>query len=122
MKKILFSTFFFLLAFGFVAAVRAEDLGAVKTRMAQRLSQVDGMKAKGVVGENNRGLLEARGAGADAAVISAENSDREVVYAALAKQTGTSADQVGRVRAKQIAQRASAGEWIQDESGAWRKK
>ncbi len=55
-------------------------------------------------------------------MISAENTDREVVYAALAKQTGSSADQVGRARAKQIAAGSAAGVWVQKEDGTWQKK
>ena len=103
--------------------LHAQDLGAVKARMAQRLSKLDELKAKGAVGENNRGFVEARASDpAAGAVISAENSDRETVYAALAKQTGTSADQVGRARAKQIASGSAAGVWVQKEDGAWHKK
>jgi uncharacterized protein len=122
MKKFVLSSLIFVLALGFVAPLRAEDLGAVKARMEKRLAQVEALKSKGAVGENNRGYLEARGGGADASVISSENRDREIVYAALAKQTGTSVDHVGRSRAKQISQRAHAGEWIQDERGEWKKK
>ena len=115
---------FALLAAGFgTAAVRAQDLDAVKARIAQRLSKVDELKSKGVVGENNHGFLEARGSDAEAgAVIAAENSDREAVYAALAKRTGSSADQVGRARAKQIATNSAAGVWVQHENGSWAKK
>jgi hypothetical protein len=123
-------TFFRLLALLVVFSIgvsapsaRAQDLGAVKSRMAQRLSQLDQLKSKGAIGENNRGLVEARGADAAAgAVISAENSDREIVYAALAKQTGTSAEQVGRTRAKQIAAGSAGGVWVQKEDGTWQKK
>lgn len=123
MKKFVVGALFFVLALGFVMPLRADDLGAVKARMEQRLAQVEAFKSKGVVGENNRGFLEVRDGGGDAAaVVAAENKDREVVYAALAKQTGSSADQVGRARAKQIGQRAHAGEWIQDESGQWKQK
>lgn len=101
----------------------AQDLGAVKARMAQRLSQLDQLKAKGALGENNRGLVEARGSDAAAgAVISGENSDREAVYAALAKQTGSSAEQVGRARAKQIAAQSATGVWVQKDDGTWAKK
>jgi len=89
-------------------ALRAQDLGAVKARMAQRLAKLDELKAKGAVGENNRGFVEARaGDPAAGAVISAENSDRESVYAA---------------RAKQIASGSAAGVWVQKEDGAWHKK
>ena len=101
----------------------AQDLGAIKARMSKRLSQLDELKSKGAIGENNRGLVEARGADAAAGpIISAENADREAVYAALAKQTGTAADQVGRSRAKQISAGSAAGVWIQKEDGAWHKK
>lgn len=101
----------------------AQDLGAIKSRMAQRLPQLDELKAKGAIGENNRGLVEARGADAAAgAVISAENADRETVYAALAKNAGSTADQVGRARAKQIFAGSAAGVWVQREDGNWQKK
>jgi uncharacterized protein YdbL (DUF1318 family) len=101
----------------------AQDLGAVKSRMSERLPQVDQLKAKGVIGENNRGFLEARGSDAAAgAVISGENSDREAVYAALAKQSGSTADAVGKARAKHIAGSSAAGVWLQKEDGSWYKK
>jgi uncharacterized protein YdbL (DUF1318 family) len=101
----------------------AEDLGAVKARIGQRLPKLDALKAGGAIGENNRGLVEVRGGGGDAAsVVAAENSDREAVYAAIAKQTGASADGVGRARAKQIAANSAAGVWLQHEDGSWYKK
>lgn len=103
--------------------LRAEDLNAVKTRMAQRLSALDALKAKGDLGENNRGFVELRGG--DAAVgdvMAAENKDRGEVYAALAKQTGGSAEQVGRARAKQLAAASASGVWLQREDGSWYKK
>lgn len=104
-------------------ALHAEDLGAVKARMAQRLSKLDELKAKGVLGENNRGFVELRGAEAAAGdVMAAENKDRGEVYAALAKQTGGSAEQVGHARAKQIAAGSAAGVWLQREDGSWYRK
>jgi uncharacterized protein YdbL (DUF1318 family) len=101
----------------------AEDLGAVKARIEQRLPKIDSLKAGGAIGENNRGLVEVRGGGGDAAsVVTAENTDREAVYAAIAKQTGASADGVGRARAKQIAANSASGVWLQHEDGSWYKK
>ncbi|MBS0631719.1 MAG: DUF1318 domain-containing protein [Verrucomicrobia bacterium] len=114
-----------VLALGFAAApvMRAEDLGTVKARMAQRISSIDQLKTKGELGENNRGLLEQRGGGGEAAsVAAAENRDREEVYAAIAKQTGTSADQVAKARARQIAAASASGVWLQREDGGWYKK
>jgi uncharacterized protein YdbL (DUF1318 family) len=113
-----------LLAVVVATNLRAADLGAVKQRMAQRLSAVDALRDRGAVGENNRGFLEARGAlsGAESQTVADENSDRSAVYAALAQQTGSSADLVGRARAKQIAQGSKPGVWLQRESGDWYKK
>ena len=113
-----------LLATVVATNLHAADLGAVKQRMAQRLSAVDALRDRGAVGENNRGFLEARGAlsGAESQTVADENSDRSAVYAALAQQTGSSADLVCRARAKQIAQGSKPGVWLQRESGDWYKK
>ena len=126
MKSVTFFRLFLLLAtlaLGTVA-VRAQDLGAIKARMEQRLGSVNELKDRGAAGENNRGFLEARGnaSGADQQVISDENSDRRAVYAALAQQTGATPDAVGRQRAQQIAGIAKSGHWIQDQNGSWRQK
>ena len=127
MKTLWIRSLFAVAAFAFAAAatnVFAEDLGAVKQRMAQRLASVDALKDRGAVGENNRGYLEARGAlsGGESQTVSAENADRGTVYAALAHQTGSSPDLVGRSRAKQIAQNSKLGVWLQDEGGRWYRK
>jgi hypothetical protein len=122
-------TFFFrlLLIAGLFSATavvtRAEDLGAVKARMAQRLSKLDQFKGQGAIGENNRGLVELRDASPAAGdVVAGENRDREIVYAAIAQQTGTAAETVGRARAKQIAAGSAAGVWLQRDNGEWYKK
>jgi uncharacterized protein len=108
----------------FTAAVRAEDPAAVKARMAQRTPQVDAAKGRGAAGENNRGFLEARdGATADDnSLIAAENKDREAAYAAIAQAQNTTADQVGKARAAQLAARSAPGVWIQAPDGSWKKK
>src|SRR4051812_10908737 len=109
------------LALGLPAAttVRAQNEEQIKARMSQRLSAVDALKDRQVVGENNRGLLEPRGqlAGPDQQIMSEENADRSAVYNALASKTGTTADAVGRQRAQQIAVRSKRGVWLQDPSG-----
>jgi uncharacterized protein len=123
MKKFFFCLLVITAVFTGGVPVRAQDLQAEKTRMDARLPKVDALKAKGAIGENNRGLLEVRSQDAEAAgIVSAENRDREAVYAALAKKEGTSADQVGRARAKQLAARSAPGVWVQKEDGSWAKK
>ncbi|MBI2516810.1 MAG: YdbL family protein [Opitutae bacterium] len=102
----------------------AESGAEIQRRMAQRLPALDALKAKELVGENNRGFVETRAA-ADAAastLVSDENRDREQVYALIARETGASADAVGRARAKQIAANSRSGVWVQDERGNWAKK
>ncbi len=99
----------------------ADSAADIRRRMEQRLPQIDAFKAREILGENNRGLLEERQAGSDT-LAAEENRDRETVYALIARETGATPDSVGRARARQIAANSKAGVWVQDESGAWRKK
>ena len=96
----------------------------IKARMQERLPTIVQMKAEGIVGEDNRGYLEfVPGALKKMQnVVADENKDREMVYNAIAKQQGTTAELVGERRAIQIAEKAVQGEWLQDESGKWYKK
>lgn len=117
-----------LVAFVFVlgagaAAVQAQDPG-LKARMEQRLGSVDSLKDRRLVGENNRGLLEPRGSLTpdDEKVMSDENADRAAVYAFIARQTNTSPEVVGRMRAERIAQSSKPGVWIQAPNGQWYQK
>jgi uncharacterized protein len=105
-------------------AVRAQDLAAVRQRMEQRLPALDALRQQGAIGENNRGYTEVREAAGDASRVSQEeNRDREVVYTAIARQqAGVTAEQVGRARARQIAQNSAPGVWPQRESGEWYRK
>ncbi len=109
------------LLLAWVPVTQAQSLGEIKARMEKRVSQVDTFKAKGVLGENNRGFLEVR-AGDDAGVAAAENADRSVVYAALARQTGATPAAVGQARAKQIYSASAKGVWVQAPNGEWLKK
>lgn len=106
---------------GLAPWVSAQSLPEIRARMEKRVSQVDVLKASGVLGENNRGFLEVR-SGDDAGVAAAENADRAVVYDALAKQTGVTADAVGKARAKHIFAASAKGVWVQDQTGEWLKK
>lgn len=120
-------TFFIRLLFvsvlllGATPLTHAQDLGAIRTRMEQRIGQIDTLKTQGVLGENNRGFLEVR-SGDDKGIAAAENADRSAVYAALAKKTGATADAVGKARGKQIAAASAKGVWVQLENGQWTKK
>jgi len=102
-------------------AVFAQD--DIKQRMIDRKPTIDKMKEKGVIGENNKGYLEFVGNARESEdVINAENADRRTVYQAIAKKNNESIEVVQKGRAVQIAERAKAGEWLQDENGKWHKK
>lgn len=114
--------FSFLLTLPAVASY-AQDLGALKSSMAQRVPTIDALKTKGAVGENNKGFLEVRAAADNAAeVVAAENRDRAQVYAALAKQTRATVEQVGQARAKQLVAISAPGVWVQRDNGDWYRK
>lgn len=94
----------------------------IKSRMMKRLPVIKAMKAKGVIGENNRGYLEYRGPKENADVVKAENGDRRQVYKAIAKQQGASISVVEKHRAAAIEKKANSGEWLQDANGKWYQK
>jgi uncharacterized protein YdbL (DUF1318 family) len=127
MKK--YSAFYTVIALFILLIFSAEGncfAGAndIKARMQQRLPTIVELKSEGLVGENNKGYLEfvPGAAKKQANVVSAENKDRESVYGAIAKQQGATPQIVGERRAKQIAQKASSGSWLQDVSGKWYRK
>ena len=97
--------------------------GSLKEKMRARQPKIIALKADGIIGENNRGYLEYRGAKAPRkGTLEAENQDREAVYKAIAKQQSTSAENVGRRCAAQIAERAPSGTWLQNKKGEWYRK
>ena len=106
------------------AVVRAENLAAVKTRMDQRVSAVEALKDRKLVGENNRGYLEARGGvrPEEQSALSDENADRRTVYQAIAAQESSDAEAVGRKRAQRIAVNSARGHWLQGGDGVWYQK
>lgn len=95
----------------------------IKERMHARLSVIVDLKARGVVGENNQGYLELlKGQTEKKEVVAAENNDRKMIYEKIARQANTDVKLVGQRRASQIAEKATAGEWLQDAAGKWYKK
>lgn len=80
-------------------------------------------KSAGSVGEQCDGYLGVvPGGGADEAVKAAlreTNIKRKAAYADLADQTGTSIDDVARLTAEKLLDRADPGQKVRDCSGAW---
>ncbi len=95
----------------------------VKTRMKNRLPDIVQLKSQGLVGENSKGYLAhvtAKKTGQN--IIDAENQDRKMVYALIAKQQGVSLERVETLRASQIVKKANPGEFLQKPNGTWYKK
>lgn len=96
---------------------------SIKTQMKNRLPIIVELKAKGIIGENNKGYLEFPGKKREKEeVVDAENEDRKKVYTAIAEKEKVSIDYVGQRRALQIAEIAKRGEWLQGKDGRWYKK
>ncbi|MFZ2655889.1 MAG: DUF1318 domain-containing protein [Victivallales bacterium] len=111
---------FFLLMLAGIFFYVADGFGM---EAKQRLAIIKGLKLKGIVGENNKGLLEFKTGDKSAqTVVDEENTERGKVYGDVARKNGTSVAAVGAQRAAQIAKEESAGCWIQDADGNWKKK
>lgn len=118
MKKALF-----LFTFLLIASTAFADMNQSLDNMKKRLPQIIALKKSKVIGEDNKGLISVlKNDGNAQALATAENNDRKIVYAAVAKKHGISVDQVGKQRAIQIHQKAAKGTMLQDGSGKWFEK
>ncbi len=127
-----------------VTPARAEDVAApevsspairkiIESRAA-RAAQIRQLKSQGVVGENNRALLEPRDLDrltdlkARAQLqqtIKAENADREALFREIAAAKNVDLAQIPKIQetyAATLREKASAGDWIQLPDGTWRRK
>ena len=101
---------------------------ALKTALDSRRArkeQLNELKQKGVLGENNHGYIEVISAGSEAqSVADDENHDRKIIYETIAEQHNLSGamDTIESVFAQEQRDRAKAGDKIQDESGRWMTK
>lgn len=95
----------------------------IKERMKQRLPVIADLKARGIIGEDNRGYLGfVTSAREKEDVIAAENEDRKAVYTYFAKQQNTTIEVVETIQASRKAEKTASGEFFQKPDGAWHKK
>ncbi len=91
-----------------------------------RYAELASQKTAGAIGEDNQGHVAQLGGGSDvAAVVAAENADRDVIYRAIVEQHGLSPDAmttVQQVFGETQRTRAGAGERVQGPSGEWTTK
>ena len=108
---------------------RTPEVSAVIESRRARYGELAAAEAKGCIGENKQGLVEARpGAGCPpnvAALVSAENRDRMVLYRTLVEQNNMPPGDIARVQAgfaRAHRDKAPAGAWVQDDAGQWSRK
>ena len=122
MRRILVTVVALVLGCGAVV-VRADESERIRSRIEDRLTLLNNLKAKGEVGEDNRGFAVLRSRDVEVGdVVAAENHDRRFVYAEGAKQSGKSIEDVGRFWARKFAKESAKGVWLQNVDGSWYQK
>lgn len=108
---------------------RTPEIDAVIQSRRARYPHVAAALAAGCLGENNQGLLEPRpGTGCPpdtAALATAENRDRMVLYRTLVEQNKMPPGDLARVQAafgRANREQAPARAWVQDDTGKWSQK
>ena len=91
----------------------------------ERYQRLEDLKGQGLVGEDNRGYVQAFGNDpAVIAVVDAENQDRRIIYQTIAQQNHlTGALQtIEQVFAQEQRDRARSGVKVQEPDGSWTTK
>ncbi|MCH8475490.1 MAG: YdbL family protein [Opitutales bacterium] len=119
--KTKFLLFSFLLSLLFSSFAMAESRQAIQERISERDEAISALLLEQKVGETNRGFLSARDdlTRAEKELMEAENEDREALYEILAEEVGRSAEEIGIIRARQLAERSVPGVWLQNRRGEW---
>lgn len=106
-----------------------EELRRLTEAQNRRLGALQQWMARGCIGENNQGFVEARpGQGCSGDVgrlIGDENRDRQAIVDTFMRQNHVAPAEIGRVKAsfaKAYRDRVAAGQWIQTDRGDWVKK
>jgi uncharacterized protein len=107
----------------------SDELRRLTESQNRRLDALHQWQARGCVGENNQGFVEARPGqgctGEVAGLIGAENGDRQAIIETFMRQNKIAASDAGRVKAsfaKAYRDRAGAGQWVQNDRGDWVRK
>lgn len=115
------------------ATVSNAAIRALKDQIAQRHTQLAAHYAKGQVGIDREGFLQARDTGglglsevaAVKRLVEADNAARRQLYAEVARALDLQPQQVSQVQevfAREWRGKAQAGWWVQDDAGEWKKR
>lgn len=113
--------------------VTTPAIRALKQSIKERSEAIKPFMDRGNVGISNDGLLVLRsGEGLNLKekanlnrLLSAENKDREALYAEIAKANNFSSDRIPDIKkifARSWVENAREGWWVQNENGEWRRK
>lgn len=108
-----------------IKLITPEVQEAINARRA-RYDHLKGLKAQGIIGEDNQGHVAVMGGDSAAGeLVKAENNDREVIYKAIVEQNKMGRDGISTVRAtfgEVQREKAAPGEKIQMPTGEWATK
>jgi uncharacterized protein YdbL (DUF1318 family) len=97
----------------FAEEVLNPEVEQAALRRRERISDLNNRQSEGVIGENKSGLVEIRALektdSALEALVKAENSDRMIIYEAVAKKNNTSVEEVQKLYAQRLKKDAPAG-------------
>ena len=131
MKKLNIKTivlYFVLTMCSLITISSAQDTkDDIKLRMKDRFAQISELKQSGKIGETPSGFAEAvnKGFAQDEEIsklITAENNDRSLLYALIAKESQTSVEEVGMGNAKRYFQKAFDSDYFKTQAGEWKQK
>lgn len=110
-----------------IPPAHAEDMDpAVREaalRRKDRLARISSLEASGVIGEDKSALLVLRGSSPEAgSLIDQENSDRLIIYRAIASQNGTPMEEVQKLYVQRLQANAPSGTPIEKSNGEWTTK
>ena len=81
---------------------------------------LDQLRADGVLAESYTGFVVIReNQNGAQAIADRVNAERRTIYQQRAAEQGVSPEEIGRVYAGQIINKAPAGTWFQNEDGSW---
>jgi len=98
------------------------EVQAALDNRRNRFDKLSALKARKIIGENNRGYVEVLGLDPEAGSLAdQENKDRRLIYQTIEKQNNlTDALQtIEKAFAETQRERAASGEQIQNSDGAW---
>ena len=131
MKKLNIKTivlYFVLTMCSLITISSAQDTkDDIKIRMKDRFAKINELKKSGKIGETPLGFAEAvnKEFAQDEEIsklITAENNDRSLLYALIAKESQTSVEEVGMGNAKRYFQKAFDADYFKTQAGEWKQK